>query len=196
MPEVNTHDRIMKAALQLFLEKGFQKTSIGAIEKAAGLVPRAGAFYRHFDGKQALLMEIARSYASNTNEDFGLDKLSAYGDTRAELIAIALKYEEAAEQQKPYLRLIEEIRLLDFGDEIQGDMDSQMMIGLASWGGSKPAAKHMSQKQLSALLVNIIGGWVFYMMKKEQDGMDKILDRDTMLNEWATRWATFLDSEN
>jgi AcrR family transcriptional regulator len=64
MPKVNTRDRIMQAALKLFVEQGYQKTSIARIETEAGLAPRAGAFYRHFESKQALLVEIARSYVS------------------------------------------------------------------------------------------------------------------------------------
>ena len=64
MSQVNTKDRIMQAALKLFVERGYQKTSIARIETEAGLVPRAGAFYRHFDSKQALLVEM-------TNNVFG-----------------------------------------------------------------------------------------------------------------------------
>jgi AcrR family transcriptional regulator len=56
-----------------------------------GLVPRAGAFYRHFDSKEALLVEIARAYVSETPEEFGLERLADFGDTRSELVAIALK---------------------------------------------------------------------------------------------------------
>ncbi|HAJ77351.1 MAG TPA: hypothetical protein DCM64_12980 [Gammaproteobacteria bacterium] len=195
MSKVNTKDRIMQAASKLFLEQGFQKTSIAAIETAAGLVPRAGAFYRHFDGKQALLVEMAKTYISETPEDFGLDRLADFGDTRAELVAIALKYEEAMIRQKPFARLIEEIRLLDFGAELQNELDADMMLGFATWISEKPAAKDLSQQQLAALLVSALGGWLFYIFKVQQDTAVDLLDRDTMLNEWATRWAAILDAE-
>ena len=195
MSKVNTKDRIMQAASKLFLEQGFQKTSIAAIETAAGLVPRAGAFYRHFDGKQALLVEMAKTYISETPEDFGLDRLADFGDTRSELVAIALKYEEAMIRQKPFARLIEEIRLLDFGAELQNELDADMMLGFATWISEKPAAKDLSQQQLAALLVSALGGWLFYIFKVQQDTAVDLLDRDTMLNEWATRWAAILDAE-
>ncbi|NQV68979.1 MAG: helix-turn-helix transcriptional regulator [Pseudohongiella sp.] len=184
----------MQAALKLFMEQGFQKTSIARIETEAGLVPRAGAFYRHFDGKQALLIEIAKSYVSETPEDFGLDRLADFGDTRSELVAIALKYEEAMIRQKPFARLIEEIRLLDFGADLQGELDADMMVGLAAWISAKPVAKDLSEKQLAALLISVFGGWLFYIFKVQQDAATDLLERDTMLDEWATRWASILDT--
>ena len=39
-----TSDEIFEAALRLFAEKGYKGTSIGAIEEAVGLAPRAGGF--------------------------------------------------------------------------------------------------------------------------------------------------------
>jgi AcrR family transcriptional regulator len=195
MKKVNTKDRIMQAALKLFLEQGYQKTSIARIETEAGLVSRAGAFYRHFEGKQALLVEIAKASVSETPEDFGLERLADFGDTRSELVAVALKYEEAMIRQKPFARLIDEIRLLDFGAELQDELDADMLAGLAAWLSEKPAAKGLSQKQIAALLISVFGGWLFYIFKvQQQDAALNPLDRDTMLGEWATRWASVLDS--
>lgn len=193
MKRVNTKDRIMQAALKLFVELGYQKTSIARIETEAGLVPRAGAFYRHFEGKQALLAEVAKTYVSETPEDFGLDRLSDFGDTRAELIAIARKYEEAAERQQPYARLIEEVRLLDFGAVLQDELDSDMMRGLYAWISGKPATKDMSGGQTHALIISVFGGWLFYLSMLQRGAPVESL-RDTMLDEWATRWASILDA--
>ena len=193
MPKVNTKDRIVEAALKLFVELGYQKTSIARIETEAGLVPRAGAFYRHFDGKQALLGELAKTHISETPEDFGLDRLADFGDTRAELIAIARKYEEVADRQQPYKRLIEEIRLLDFGTELQDELDSNMMSGLSFWVTGKTAAQGMSEEKVYALVISVFGGWLIYLSMRQRWVPEESF-RDTMLDEWATRWAAILDS--
>ena len=195
MSKVNTKDRIMQAALKLFLEHGYQKTSIARIESEAGLVPRAGAFYRHFDGKKELLIEIARAHVSETPEDFGLDRLTDFGDTRSELVAVALKYEEAMVRQKPFAQLIEEVRALDFGAALQGELDNDMLLGLAAWIGNKPAARGLSERQIAALLINVFGGWLFYIHKVQQGGAMGALDREGMLKEWASHWAEFLDAD-
>jgi AcrR family transcriptional regulator len=194
MSRVNTRDRIMQAALKLFVEQGYQKTSIARIETEAGLVPRAGAFYRHFESKQALLLEVARSYVSETPEEFGLDRLADYGDTRAELVAIALKYEEAVHRQKPYERLIEEIRLLDLGADLRDRLNADMLLGLDSWIKGKPAAKGLSREERSALIINVLGSWLYYLTMVQQ-GLSVQPLRDTLLEGWATHWASVLDTE-
>ena len=70
-----------------------------------------------------------------------------------------------------------------------------MLAGLAAWLSEKQAAKGLSQKQIAALLISVFGGWLFYIFKvQQQDAAVNPLDRDTMLGEWATRWASILDS--
>jgi AcrR family transcriptional regulator len=52
---IPTRERILDAALGLFAAQGYEGTSVGEIEAAAGLVPRSGALYRHFPSKRALV---------------------------------------------------------------------------------------------------------------------------------------------
>ncbi len=46
---------------------------------------------------------------------------------------------------------------------------------------------------MAALLVSVFGGWLFYIYKVQQEVTVDPLDRDIMLDEWATRWASILD---
>jgi len=140
-------------------------------------------------------VEVLYSYphlSKRRPEDFGLEKLADFGDTRAELVAIALKYEEAMIRQKPLARLIEEVRLLDFGAEQQEELDKNMMLALEAWIRGKPAAKGMSRKQVAALLISVIGGWLFYLSTVRRSEAEDPL-RDTLLDEWASLWASVLD---
>ena len=68
-----------------------------------------------------------------------------------------------------------------------------MMVGLVAWTRWKPAAKGLSRKQISALVISVFGGWLFYLSKVQQGAtLDPL--RDTMLDEWATIWASILDT--
>ena|SRR5258708_3376129 len=55
-----TRDRLIAAALELFAERGYNGTSVGDIEAAAGLSPRAGALYKHFASKEDVLTAALR----------------------------------------------------------------------------------------------------------------------------------------
>lgn len=195
MGRVNTKDRIREAALKLFVADGYQKTSIARIETEAGLVPRAGAFYRHFESKEALLADLAKSSISETPEEFELDKLAAFGNTRSELVAIALKYEEASKRGQPFVKLIDEIRALKVAVDLEDEVDDAMATALASWIKTKPAAKGLSRKRLTALAVVVFGSWLFYLTKIEQGVTLASVDRDALLNDWASRWADILDKK-
>jgi hypothetical protein len=106
---------------------------------------------------------------------------------------IARKYEESMARQQPYARLIEEFRLLDFGAELQNELDSNMLSGLSDWIRKKPGLAGHSDDQTAALLTSILGGWLFYLSMLERGAPVESL-RDVMLNEWATRWASILDA--
>jgi AcrR family transcriptional regulator len=80
-----TRTRILDAARALFAERGYHGTPVGEIEAAAGLTPRRGALYKHFESKQALLEAVFAQEREN------MDRLSVQiadldlGDLHAEL---------------------------------------------------------------------------------------------------------------
>lgn len=190
---IGTRDRIKQAALNLFLEHGFSRTSVGAIEKAAGLAPRAGAFYRHFESKGALLEELAREKISEAPDEFDFEGLKALGNTRAELIMIAQVYERAGRRQMPYLRLIEEVRRSAEGRGFENQLNRALLDALSGWVATKPAAKGLGVIPLTALTVNVFGAWLFYLTKHQQGVTIDTVDHDVLLDGWASHWAGVLD---
>ena len=158
---VDTPTRIKKAALKLFVENGYAKTSIGAIEVAAGLAPRAGAFYRHFSSKQALLTELAETQIAERPDEFNFEYLKALGSTRAELVSIAITYEKASARQAPYLRLIEEVRRTPEGSELEDSVNQDLIKALMDWVSTKPAGAKLDDCALAGLSIAIFGGMAF-----------------------------------
>jgi hypothetical protein len=67
-----------------------------------------------------------------------------------------------------------------------------MMRGLDAWMRGKQAAQGLTGKQRSALVISVLGGWLFYLSMVRQGVTVETL-RDTLLDEWATRWAAILD---
>ncbi len=194
MGKVNTRERLKQAAMTLFTDRGFAATSIGAIESAAGLAPRAGAFYRHFQSKEALLEELAREHLTETPDEFDIEGLRGFDDTRAELVSLARQFEKAADRQRPYLRLIEEVRLTASGAAFEEGAKEAMLEALTDWVATKPAASGRDRKKQAALTVCVFGGWLFYLTKRNQGVELSAVERDVLVNEWAALWSGVLDA--
>ena len=60
VPQGNTRERIVRAAMELFGEKGYQSTSVADILARAGV--NAGSVYHFFPGKQDVLLAVLATY--------------------------------------------------------------------------------------------------------------------------------------
>src|SRR3954469_8586012 len=84
-----TRERILAAARRLFAEEGYKGTSVGEIEAAAGLSPRAGALYKHFPSKQAVLTAVIAQHSDVVEAMSSRLELMPPGNLRAELMLTA-----------------------------------------------------------------------------------------------------------
>jgi AcrR family transcriptional regulator len=85
-----TRDRLMSAAMALFAERGFDGTSVGEIERAAGLAPRSGALYQYFKGgKEELLRSTIERELQAIDELGSVLDMLPLGDLQAELTLMA-----------------------------------------------------------------------------------------------------------
>jgi AcrR family transcriptional regulator len=74
----DTQERLLEAAMRLFAERGYDRATVGEIERAAGLSPRSGALYQYFAGKEELL------HAAVERELSAVDELSSVIETLPE----------------------------------------------------------------------------------------------------------------
>jgi AcrR family transcriptional regulator len=188
----DTRERIRDAGLKLFIEKGYRGTSIADIERAAGLAPRAGGFYRHFPSKEDLVVEIGEKSIIETREDLGFTGALPLGDTRAELVLIAKGYAKAAARQAPLANLIAEVQRLEKVRALEDRVSKDLFEALTGWLADKPIARGKDRTRLVALLITIFGGWIFYLTKRGSPVTPELTDQ-RMIEEWAGTWARILD---
>lgn len=189
----HTRNRLKAAALELFLDQGFAKTTIGAIEKKAGLLPRSGGFYRHFDSKAALALAIAQEDIVEREEEFDLPSLLPLGDTRAELLLIARGYLRANKRQKKVYPLIQELRILNVLGDFEQSANEDMLLWLNRWVASKPAGRNLAEVEISALTLNVFGALLFFTTKLLQGIEVPDLPTELFVDRWADHWAEWLD---
>lgn len=102
-----TRERIMQSALELFCDRGFDRTSVADIEEASGLSRGSGAFYRHFDTKKELLEAVIDDIVARRDRMESMMEMVSLGDLEAEarlLLDRGLKLMEPG--QKLYLTLL------------------------------------------------------------------------------------------
>lgn len=88
------HERIVKEASRLFRECGFENVTVGEVMKAAGLTH--GAFYAHFDSKQAL-QEAAIAYG----QEVSAGRVRSHGATQKSRKAYVDLYLSARHRDNP-----------------------------------------------------------------------------------------------
>ena len=122
-----THDRLVRAALELFATRGYHATTTVAIAGAAGVAE--GTIYRHFPTKQRLLNDI---YRAATRLLFNVIRQgSRRKSCRARLEAIASGWLEIAGREPGAVRLLFATELGDLLDQLSRDADRQLHQALA-----------------------------------------------------------------
>ncbi len=61
-------ERILREAIRLFADRGYDRTSIPEIQAAAGLSRGSGALYKHFPSKEALLAAAVDQFVDTARQ--------------------------------------------------------------------------------------------------------------------------------
>jgi AcrR family transcriptional regulator len=86
--EPNARGRLEQAAMELYLERGFEQTTVAEIAKRAGLTERT--FFRHFTDKREVLF-----WGSATLQEHLVSAVASAPDSAAPIDAIAAAVEVA-----------------------------------------------------------------------------------------------------
>src|SRR3954464_11224739 len=87
--EPGARERLERAALELYVERGFEQTTVAEIAQRAGLTART--FFRHFADKREVLFA-----GSSALQDERLRDLAAAPDSAAPIQAVAAALDAAA----------------------------------------------------------------------------------------------------
>ena len=106
-PPAPTRERILDAAVDLFGRRGYRATSVGEIERAAGLIPRRGGLYKHFPSKEALLEAVVERRGRVVDELESLASTAPLApDAREEVgVLIRIAFREIGRDQE-VLRIV------------------------------------------------------------------------------------------
>jgi AcrR family transcriptional regulator len=134
-PTAPTRERILDAAVELFGRQGYSGTSVGEIEAAAGLAPRSGALYKHFESKRALLEEAVTRRARVAEAAGETIDATLSGDVRAELPLVGQVSLRIVADDQALMRIVmrEGDTFPELRDEFFGRIVSRGQASTVAW---------------------------------------------------------------
>jgi AcrR family transcriptional regulator len=98
-------ERILREAMRLFADKGYERTSIADIQRAAGLHPGSGALYKHFPSKETVLREGIDRFVEEIERGRAALRASAQ-DAGAQLESVARVLLTLLGEERDALRIV------------------------------------------------------------------------------------------
>lgn len=191
---VSTRTKLLNAGTTLFAQKGYDATTIGEIEKVAGLSPRAGGFYKHFQSKEVFLLEIAKQRIESP-ESLRFEEVFPLHDTRAELIFIARAYNNQTQTRDGISNLIRsEASRIPAIKKLLDSTSDRLFQSLSNWIASKPKLSKKAKHEIINITLLIFGGWLVYLIRRDDVTKLKKHDSEELLQYWATFWAEKIDN--
>ena len=183
-----TRQRIVEAAVELFAGQGFARTTVGQIESAAGLTPRAGGFYKHFPSKSAVLEEALQARTERVDRVIaGLDD-GPLGDPRAELTLLGRVAMRELDAEADLVRIV--MKEGDQVPELRGEFFDRFPrrgYGAAlTWLRRALRARRAEVEDPESLAAVIFGGLVhLHLMEVTFNRPPPETDRERYLETWV-----------
>ncbi len=166
-----TRERILREAMRLFAEKGYERTSVGDIQKEAGLTFGSGALYKHFSSKQAVLEAGVWEFIE-TGERERTAFLHLPDDFEDALNEVNKKVLASFKRDRETLRVVwrELEHFPELIDEIRSRRIQPGFKMFAEWLDSREQSKAIKKHDAEATAVVLLGALVFYRL------MEALLD--------------------
>jgi AcrR family transcriptional regulator len=190
-----TRERLFEAALGLFSTRGYRETSVGEIERAAGLTPRAGGFYRHFASKEQLLVEAVRRMADEMVASLAVSELSALGHPRSELLVIARGMLRHAAAYRPTRLLLQrEGHKLPALAAVARQSNARLAeVDLMPWIENVQARRGVQGPVGRDLALLIFGPIVTLIFSIDRGDPAFGVETESFLAAWADHWGAWLE---
>lgn len=185
----STPDRLMDATLRLVAEQGFRATSVGQIERAAGLAPRSGALYQHFTSKEDVLHAAVERELAAIDELGSVLEMLPLGDLRTELALMARWNLDSLERRSGLAALVrrESARLPpDLLDKLYERLVARPYAQVITWLRSRFEAASVSPPDLHPIALILIESMSSYRLMQSAFGrtLDDI-DDERFIAAWV-----------
>jgi AcrR family transcriptional regulator len=184
--EGSTRDRLLRAAMRLFAERGYRRTTIGDIEEAAGFTRRGGTLYHYFPSKTALLEAALERHTDAIADLGGLARLLPLPDRQSEILLLCKWLFAELDRQHELVRLLEKEgdQLAEIRDRLSRELVDAGYRWTAEYG--RTLLTDGEGWDLEALAVVLVGALVNYRRTIWTFGRAPLeLSEDRLLAAWT-----------
>lgn len=183
-----TSARILDVALGLFAERGYSGTTVGDIEAAAGLAPRSGALYQHFEGKEEVLRACVEKHVEELARMQDAMEMLPLGDLRAELLLMGRWNLADLARRQPLYRFLwkEGDRFPDLRDRLGEAFVEKPLRRVAEWLRQRAAEAGVPEPDCEALTLVIVQSMAAYRSLESLYGHPPLdVDEERFLDAWV-----------
>ncbi len=179
--------------MRLFAERGFLGTTVGDIEEAAGLAPRAGGLYKHFGSKEEVLEAGIERQVSGIDEIEPALATLPLGDPRAELMLIGRWTLDELGSEMPLMKVVQKDG--DRFPELVAKVRDRIIArghrqGVAVVG--RLFGDVLDERQVAALASVALGSLVGYRIEETMFG-PRPVSEDAYLEAWVDLLVTYAE---
>ena len=174
----NTRKKVFKVALEFFINKGFEKTTIEDITKRANVAK--GTFYNFFAKKEDVLVYYLDSKIAQSHEKFRINTGSNFIEQYEALIAYYLKY---IFRNKNFAKILLKERVMNQGSK-NNPYELKVKQTVAQLIDSAKQRKEISDQIDTSRIVEVVTGintlyiiyWVNGSLKNKEECIARICE--------------------
>jgi len=189
----STRERIVTEAMRLFAEHGFRGTTVGDIEHAAGLAPRAGGLYKHFRSKEEVLEAGIERHVSEMNVIEPALENMPVDDLRAALTLSGRLALDELRSEMPLMKIVQKDgeRFPELVAKVRASIiERGHQQGVALVG--RLAGDLLDERQVAAVASVALGSLVGYRIEETMFGPRPVSEED-YLEAWVDLLATYAE---
>ncbi len=192
--QANTRDRIVTEAMRLFAEQGFLGTTVGEIEAAAGLAPRAGGLYKHFRSKEEVLEAGIDRQVTDLEAIRPVLGMLPLGDVRAELTLAGRWALRLLADEQPLMKIVQKDgdRFPELVAEVHERIIARGQREATGLIARMFASAGVDESETAALGAVALGSLVGYRVEEAMFG-PRPVNADDFLETWVDVWTAYAE---
>jgi AcrR family transcriptional regulator len=191
----SARERLMRAAMRLFAERGYGRTTIGDIEEAAGFTRRGGTLYHYFSSKEDVLEAALQEHVQAVEDIGGLANLLPLPDRESELLILGRWLLAELDRQHDLVRVLEKEgdQLPEIRDRLTRELLDSGYRWTADYGRTLAPNDH--GWDLDAVAVLLVGALVNFRRTQWTFGRAPLkLSEERLLKAWVFVTSVLIDA--